>query len=226
MAEEKKPTKSTGGSTNAKASEEIIYLLAGLVILGAIATALFDFFDSLKLGDPDSLSNRIVDYFLGHIWPIWKFIAAIVSVLALAGIIHNFRKLGAINIDENKVFNPLPESLVQDSDQVVIEAKNERWERILKYANSVNTLDWRIAIIEADVMLEDLLRTLGYVGESVGDILKSVNKEQFLTIEDAWEAHKVRNAVAHSGEDFQLNSRETKRVITLFEKVFKEFQII
>ena len=71
-------------------------------------------------------------------------------------------------------------------------------------------------------MLEELLRTLGYVGESVGEMLKSVEKSEFLTIEDAWEAHKIRNAVAHSGGDFQLNERETKRVVTLFESVFKE----
>jgi len=76
------------------------------------------------------------------------------------------------------------------------------------------------------VMLEELLRTIGYNGESVGEMLKSVDKNEFLTIEDAWEAHKVRNAIAHSGGDFQLNERETKRVIALFEKVFKEFQVI
>ena len=83
-----------------------------------------------------------------------------------------------------------------------------------------------MAIIEADVMLEELLETAGYVGGSVGEMLKSVDKNEFLSIESAWEAHKIRNSVAHSGGNFQLNERETKRVIALFEEVFKEFGVI
>src|SRR3989344_4152956 len=226
MAEEKKPTKTaTGSSNDRKTVEQITFLLAGLVLLGAIATALLDYIENLGLGTPESFWARTVDYFLALVWPIWKLVAAVVSVLALAGIIHNSWKLRAINIEENKIYNPLPLSSVSDGDEIR-ELKNEKWEKVMKYANSDSASDWRLAIIEADVMLEELLRTLGYEGESVGEMLKSVDKNEFLIIEDAWEAHKVRNAIAHSGGDFQLNERETKRVVALFEKVFKEFQVI
>lgn len=224
MAEKKKPTKTMGDSSDRKTSEQITFLLAGLFILAAIATALLNFLDRLDLGAPGSLWDKIADYFF-EIWPLWKLIAAIVSALALAGIIHNSRKLRAINIEEKKIYDPLPGVSVQDGDEP-IESKNEQWEKVVKYANSDNVSDWRLAIIEADVILEELLRAIGYEGESVGEMLKSVDKNEFLTIEDAWEAHKVRNAVAHSGGDFQLNERETKRTLALFEKVFKEFEVI
>lgn len=222
MAEEKPVS---GGDSDRQTIERIMFLLAGLLLLGAIATALLGFIDRLGLGVPGSLWNRIVDYFLAHIWPIWKFIAAIVSILAFVGIIRNSWKLRAINIEEKKIYNPLSVASVSGGD-LAAEPKNEKWEKIIQYANSSNASDWRLGIIEADVMLEELLRTMGYRGESVGELLKSVDKNEFLTAEDAWEAHKVRNAIAHSGGEFQLNERETKRVIALFEKVFKEFQII
>ncbi|MEK9171881.1 MAG: hypothetical protein AAB782_01445, partial [Patescibacteria group bacterium] len=226
MAEEKKPTKTTkGNSGDRKAFEQIIFLLAGLVLLGALATALLNYIESLGLGTAGSPWDRITDYFFGHIWPIWKLVAAIVSALALAGIVHNSWKLRAINIEENKIYNPLLLGSVSDGDKV-IELKNEQWEKVMRYTSSGNASEWRLAVIEADVMLEELLRTLGYEGESVGEMLKSVDKNEFLTIEDAWEAHKVRNAIAHSGGDFQLNERETRRVVALFERVFKEFQVI
>ncbi|MDO8569480.1 MAG: hypothetical protein Q7R89_01730 [bacterium] len=226
MAEEKKPTKAIlGDGDNKKAFEQIIFLLVGIALLGAIVIVLRNYIESLGLGTANSLWEKILDYFLQHIWPIWKLIAAIVSALALAGIIHNARKLRAINIEENKIYNPPPSNSVSDGNRVV-ELKNGKWEKVMKYTSSNNASDWRLAIIEADVMLEGLLHTLGYVGESIGDMLKSVDKNEFLTIEDAWEAHKIRNAIAHSGGDFQLNERETKRVIALFEKVFKEFQVI
>lgn len=229
MAEEKKttkPTKSTGNSSSdSKTFEHITFLLAGLILLGAVATAILNYIENLGLGALEGIWDRVVDYFLLRIWPFWKFIAAIVSTFALAGIISNFWKLRAINIEDQKIYGLAPETVVLGENKVS-KPKNEKWEKIVKYANSDNVSDWRLAIIEADVMLEELLRTIGYGSGSVGDVLKSIDKNEFLTIEDAWEAHKVRNTIVHSGENFQLNQRETKRVIALFEKVFREFKLI
>ena len=226
MAEEKKPAKTaTGGGNDRKTIEQITFLLAGLVLLGAIATALLDYIENLGLGTPESFWARTVDYFLARVWPIWKLVAAVVSALALAGIVRNSWKLRAINIEEKKIYNPPLETSTPESNEIA-ESKNEKWEKVIKYANSSNASDWRLAVIEADVMLEELLHTLGHKEESVGEMLKSVDKNEFLTIEDAWEAHKIRNAVAHSGGNFQLSEREAKRAIALFEKVFREFQII
>ena len=234
MAEEKKstkPTKSTKltkpaeGIKDKKAGEELVFLLAGLFLLSAVVTGLFNYIEGLELGASDSLWNRVLDYFLLNVWPIWKLIAAMLSVLTLIGIVYNSWKLRAISLEEQKIYGTSPEASILNEGKIV-EPKNKKWEKIIEYANSTNVSDWRLAIIEADVMLEEVLRAAGYLGESVGEMLKSVDKNEFLTIEDAWEAHKARNAIAHSGGDFQLNEHETKRVLALFEKVFKEFGVI
>jgi hypothetical protein len=207
-----------------KTTERIIALLAGLFLLAAIAAGLLGFIDSLRFSIWADLWSRIVEFFLS-IWPVWKIIAIILSLLSIIGIIYNMRKLHAINIEENKIFNP-PVGASVSNNEPVAEIKNEKWEKVIKYANSNNPSDWRLAIIEADVILDELLKTLGYVGESIGDMLKSVDKSDFLSLDDAWEAHKVRNSIAHTGQNFELNERETKRVVGLFEKVFKEFEVI
>ena len=202
-------------------TERIVSMLFLLLLFGALLAALLGYLEGMSLGFLRDLWN----YFLEHIWPIWKLIAAILCLLAIAGIIHNTWKLRAINNEENQFFDPEPVAIGSDKEKVV-EVKNKKWEQVLKYMNSGSASDWRLAIIEADVMLDELLRTLGYLGESVGEMLKSVDKNDFLTLDEAWEAHKVRNTIAHTGGEFQLNERETKRVIALFEKVFKEFEII
>lgn len=207
-----------------KTIERITFFLAGLLLLSAIIAALLDYLRSFVFIAPGAFWLDLLD-FLRRIWPIWKLLATIVSMLALFGVVHNLRKLRAIDLEEQKIYETLPTSAVSDEEKV-IEPRNEKWERVISYAHSDNVSDWRLAIIEADVMLEDMLHALGYKGESVGEILKSVDKNEFATIEDAWEAHKVRNAIAHSGGDFPLNERETKRVVALFEKVFKEFGVI
>lgn len=103
---------------------------------------------------------------------------------------------------------------------------NTRWERILAHINSESENDWRLAIIEADVILEEMLTSMGYHGETIGEQLQGIEKSDFKTLDDAWEAHKVRNKIAHEGGDFALSKREAKRVISLFENVFAEFKFI
>jgi len=103
---------------------------------------------------------------------------------------------------------------------------NHRWERVLIHVQSESPADWRLAILEADIMLAELLDRMGYAGENVGEKLKTVEQSDFTTIEDAWEAHKVRNLIAHQGADYVLSRREAQRVVSLYANVFREFRYI
>jgi hypothetical protein len=100
---------------------------------------------------------------------------------------------------------------------------NDKWIKVQAHINSDNPAEWRLAILEADIMLGDILEKMGYQGDSIGDKLRGIDKSDFLTLDLAWEAHRVRNQIAHEGTDFLLNEREAKRVIELYRKVFEEF---
>ena len=103
---------------------------------------------------------------------------------------------------------------------------SQKWQRVLAHANSLNAAEWRLSILEADVMLDDLLQKLGYHGESLGEKLKNVEKADFKTIDSAWEAHKIRNMIAHEGTDFPIAQHEVKRIIGLYGQVFQEFSFV
>jgi len=103
---------------------------------------------------------------------------------------------------------------------------NPKWQSILKDVDSDDPNKWKLAIIEADIILGELLNTLFLPGENIGDKLKAVEKSDFEHLDQAWEAHKIRNAIAHGGSDFLLTQKETKRVIGLYKSVFTEFEII
>jgi len=106
------------------------------------------------------------------------------------------------------------------------EAKNERWEKVQTLASSDRPADWRLAILEADVMLDETLISKGYGGESLGERLKGVERGDLRTLDDAWEAHKIRNQLAHTGSDYILTQREARRAIDLFGNAFRELDII
>lgn len=104
--------------------------------------------------------------------------------------------------------------------------QQERWRRIMELASSGAESDWRRAILEADIMLAQVLREAGYDGMSVGDQLKIANPFQMTTLDLAWKAHRVRNEVAHAGEAFTLTERDTRTAIDYYRRVFEEFAAI
>jgi hypothetical protein len=80
--------------------------------------------------------------------------------------------------------------------------------------------------LEADIMLNELLDLQAYRGETMADKMKQVERGDWKTIDLAWEAHKMRNAIAHQGSMQRLSEREARRVIGLYEQVFKEFKFV
>jgi hypothetical protein len=103
---------------------------------------------------------------------------------------------------------------------------NIRWDTVTRHVQSENPGDWRLAIIEADIILDELLTKMGYHGDTLGEKLKQVAKGDLKSIDQAWEAHKIRNQIAHEGGDFILTQRETKRVIDMYTAVFSELKYI
>ena len=108
----------------------------------------------------------------------------------------------------------------------IIKKENPKWKIVREHINSDDANKWKLAILEADIILSELLDTLNLPGNGVGEKLKNVEASDFDHIEDAWEAHKIRNAIAHEGSDFLLTQREAKRVIKLYKSVFEEFKIV
>ncbi|MDB5266605.1 MAG: protein of unknown function with transrane region [Parcubacteria group bacterium] len=202
---------------------EIVSLLLGLYFIWAVFSRLQDLLVYWRVGSYDSIWARIIAAFAGNVWPVVEFLAVVLSAAAVVGITYVVRKMGKIIEEEKAIYGMHAD--VQAVDELVT-PPNRKWEKVVAHINSANSAEWKLAIIEADIMLDDLLRACGYHGDSIGDMLKAVEPSDFLTIESAWEAHKVRNRIAHDGSTFDLNEREAKRVVALYEAVFKEFKVI
>src|SRR3989344_4982210 len=105
-------------------------------------------------------------------------------------------------------------------------SKNERWRQVLRLLFSASPNDWRLAIIEADSMLEDLLGQQGYRGLNLGEKLKSAGEQGFTQLNSAWQAHIARNRIAHEGSIFELSHHEAKRLIAIYEDIFRQYGYI
>ncbi len=146
------------------------------------------------------------------------------SVFFIIGIVYCVEGLKRIRKKEAQIHDLKVEpafDAVETGDTVMA----HRWENATRHVESDNPNDWKQGIIEADIILDDLLTKLGYKGESIGDKLKRVNPGDMKSLNEAWEAHKVRNQIAHE-PGFALNQIEAKRVIGMYRKVFEEFYYI
>ncbi|OGI59770.1 hypothetical protein A3F19_01055 [Candidatus Nomurabacteria bacterium RIFCSPHIGHO2_12_FULL_37_29] len=105
-------------------------------------------------------------------------------------------------------------------------SKNPRWVKTLNYIFSEHPSDWKLAVIEADSMLEELIGQLGFKGETLGEKLKGANQGNFRNLTTAWEVHTIRNRIAHEGVAYELSQHEAKRVTALYERIFREYGFI
>lgn len=177
----------------------------------------FRVFDFFKNFDITVFLNAVI-WFVQAIRPF----AIIITLFFAYVIIYSFVRLRQIEKEETLKFHSLRVKDVT-SEATHDPVLNEKWQKVQAHINSTNPSDWRLAILEADIMLDTILDKMGYQGDSIGDKLKGVEKSDFITLDMAWEAHKVRNRIAHDGSDYPLNDREARRIIGLYQQVFEEF---
>jgi hypothetical protein len=160
----------------------------------------------------------IIDLYL-YLEPWIKLVALVASAILVYGIIYSVTERNRFyKIAHDRVNPPPPDPMDVYS--------NRKWERVMDHVNSPNESDWKLAILEADIMLDELLNKQGYQGSTMGEKLKQVDRSDFTTIDLAWEGHKVRNMVAHEGSEYLIPQREAERIIKLYESVFREFKYI
>src|SRR5690606_5790248 len=128
-------------------------------------------------------------------WDVYTVIAYIISGLLLFGTIYAMVRWEQLHEQQTELLRE-EEHAFQHAKG--ISSKDQKWNTIKAHAASDNPNDWRLAIIEADIMLDDALNKAGYVGASIGDKLKTANPNSFRSLQSAWQAHKVRNEIAHS----------------------------
>lgn len=166
-----------------------------------------------------SVSQDGVMGFLNGAWTVFVIISYICSFIFLVLYIYasiQAEKLGDIEHD-----------LMAASDEAYAMKmsggiKSDKFTELKEHVNSNNPNDWKLAIIEADIILDDTLKRQGYAGPTLGDRLKSISPNTLSSIDDAWQAHKVRNQIAHGGADFVLTQKIARESIVKYERVFKE----
>ncbi|MCA9363456.1 hypothetical protein KC851_04000 [Candidatus Kaiserbacteria bacterium] len=173
------------------------------------------------VNDLSNVSSGLLG-FLESLWSIYVVLAFLFSIFLL--VIYVFASIRR-NLYIQLMTQELRDQEALWEERAGGKRNDNRLAGVIAHSNSDNPNDWKLAIIEADVMLDEALKNRGFVGTTLGERLRNITPNQMDSINDAWEAHKVRNRIAHEGSDFILTQRVVQETIMRYQRVFTELGI-
>lgn len=101
----------------------------------------------------------------------------------------------------------------------------EEWKEIKKRLDTGLESEAKLAIIEANSLLNEVLKNMGYPGESLGERLDKLTTDVLSNLEEVREAHKIHSDIIHD-PTYRLNLDEAKRAISIYEKALIDLQAL
>ncbi len=132
-----------------------------------------------------------------NLWPVWV-VFGIVG-LAIVGIL--FQRLIA------SMQRP-------DLHGLSREKIKSTWEEIEK-SSGMGIMGAKMAVIEADKLLDGVLKSMFIPGETLGERLKAA-QYSYPNIKNVWPAHKLRNQLVHDST-FEITSSQARRALSDFK---------
>ena len=141
-------------------------------------------------------------------WIIFSVVAAILVLIGLALLINWLRKQLS-----------RPEMLGMSREEVA-----KRWKQVREASQQHGQMGMKLALMEADTLLDSALKSIMMPGETLGERLKMACYK-YPRLKDVWWAHKLRNQLVHQ-HDFKLSERQTRQALDEFEKALKTLNIL
>lgn len=100
----------------------------------------------------------------------------------------------------------------------------KEWAKISKRLEVGQEADYKLAVIEADGLLNDVLVKMGYGGETIVDRLKQIDSTILPNIDKALEVHKIRNNIVHD-PDYQLTLAQATKILNIYEESLRHLEM-
>ncbi len=100
-----------------------------------------------------------------------------------------------------------------------------KWDAILGHLDSPHENDWKLAVIEADKLVDSAMQQAGFPGDTFGDRLTNIEPGALISLDGLWWAHRIRNRVAHE-LDYFLRYTEARQAVSYFQATMEELKLI
>jgi ABC-type lipoprotein release transport system permease subunit len=161
-----------------------------------------------------------VSFYDSNFFSVIKFALGIYAVVILVDIVLMLvqRGLGG-DIRDTLLGMNVPAELVKKKGKL-----RKKWDEIRKNMETENESKWKLAVIEADAIIDDLIRRMGYKGENMSERLAGINPGQIENIEELKLAHETRNRIIQE-ESYKLEKTKAQEAIGYYENFLRYFEV-
>ncbi len=99
------------------------------------------------------------------------------------------------------------------------------WKHVVSRMRTGDPSNWKLAILEADSVMDEVIKSSGYRGVSVDDRFKQVEPAVLSNSGELQEAHKIRNRVGQE-PDFAISKEDALTILRVYKKSFQEFGLL
>lgn len=178
--------------------------------MNEIITTIIDYF--LKV-------REAVDSVLSPILPWLKFFALVLSAFLIWGIYYTIVGSGYVKRRYDELSDAFGIGHVGKRRQL------RSWKKILKRMQSKDMTKWKVAILEADAIFDEILKMSGYRGNDVHERFKQLTPTAISNYDKIIIAHQIRDRVRQEA-DFIINQPDALAVIRIYGQAFKELGLI
>ena len=194
---------------------EIIFLVVVLLLVAYQ-------YSSIAINTANNFSGNI---FVARLILTLKIISGFITVASVIGIIYV-----VVNTQRFMTTRPLKKILPDDDESLDIHKRFPRnvknnWARLRKKLDSASDGDAQNMIIEADNIADKALQLLGLPGETMGERLEMLSDRGLKSLEDLWQAHKLRNEIVHQ-IGVEVRYSDALWAIEKYEKALKEIGVL
>src|SRR3989338_8711891 len=97
------------------------------------------------------------------------------------------------------------------------------WNKIKARLDTGLEAEYKLAVLEADSMMDDVLKRMGFSGANLGERLDKLTVVSLPNLDEARLAHQARNNVVRD-PDYRLSLDEAKKIIAIFEESLMDLQ--
>jgi hypothetical protein len=148
----------------------------------------------------------------------WFKIISLISIpFLLWGIIHYARKLKILpkKIEQIKAWFGLNEVFETPSKS------KKQWQAIEELLLENYSSSWKLAVVKADALIENLLKQLGFKGNNLEELINSLKLRGYQNLNLLEGAHAVSKEIL-ANRDYSINQKEAQSIVEIYKKFWQE----
>ncbi len=147
-----------------------------------------------------------------------KFLLAIYTLVLLANLIMllMLRGLGK-DIRKDRYGADMPVAYKKTTQK--------QWLSVERHLSGHSSQDWKIAVLEADTIVEGILSKVGFTGENFRERVESVHPDSLEKREELLRAHSVRNDIIKDST-YVLEKKDAQEIVQIYEEFLKDWDAL